>query len=229
MGIQDVILILTMNTKRILTWAGFIIILALIVWGMIAASQKHSTTTEVAIPLPSPVTAADWSRGPANAPVTMVEYGDFECPACQAYYPVVEQVFNNSSTTLRFVFRHFPLPQHADAVPAAKAAEAAGKQNKFWQMFSLLYANHTDWDSLTDPTSVFIGYAQKLGLNVTQFKTDMNAPDIAKKISDSAAAASAGKIDYTPTFFLNGRRIENPESYDEFIKAIQSAASSTTS
>jgi protein-disulfide isomerase len=219
-----------MNIKRILTWLGFAIIIALIVVGLVVASKKSaSTTTEVAIPLPSPVTSADWSRGNQNGPVTIVEYGDFQCPACQAYYPLVEQVFADSSTTVRFVFRHFPLPQHPDAIPAAKAAEAAGDQGKFWQMYALLYSQHTDWDSLSDPTSVFVGYAQKLGLNVSQFSSDMNSAAVAKKISDSVAAGTAAGIDYTPTFFINGFRVENPESYDEFITDIQNAASSTRS
>ena len=218
-----------MNTKRIFTWLGFIIIIALIIIGLVAASKKHpATTSEVAIPLPSPVTSADWTRGNPNAPVTIVEYGDFECPACQAYYPVVEQVFAAASSTIRMAFREFPLPQHADAIPAALAAEAAGDQGKFWDMYNLLYANGNDWDNLSDPTSVFDGYAQKIGLNMTQFTTDMNSTTTAQKISDSVSVGTAAGIDATPTFFINGYRIQNPESYDEFITAIQNAASSTT-
>jgi protein-disulfide isomerase len=218
-----------MNTKRILTWAGFIVIIALIIIGLVAASKKHpAMTSEVAIPLPTPVTSADWIRGNPNAPVTLVEYADFECPACQAYYPVVEQVFDAASSTVRMVFREFPLPQHADAVPSAKAAEAAGNQGKFWGMYSLIYPNHADWETLSDPTSVFVGYAQKLGLNISQFTSDMNSAVVAKKISDSVSVGTAAGIDATPTFFINGYRIENPESYDEFITAIQNAASSTT-
>jgi protein-disulfide isomerase len=181
----------------------------------------------VAIPLPTPVTSADWIRGNPNAPVTIVEYADFECPACQDYYPVIEQVFDASSSTTRWVFREFPLPQHADAIPAAKAAEAAGNQGKFWEMFSLIYPNHADWETLSDPTSVFVGYAQKLDLNISQFTSDMNSAVVAKKISDSVSVGTAAGIDATPTFFVNGYRIQNPESYDEFITDIQNAASST--
>src|ERR1035437_4250700 len=116
-----------MNTKRTLTWAGFIIIIALIIIGLVAASKKHpATTSEVAIPLPTPVTSADWTRGNPNAPVTMVEYADFECPACQDYCGVIEVFFEAISSTVRMVFRNFPFPQQADVFPAAKAAEAAG-------------------------------------------------------------------------------------------------------
>ena len=218
-----------MNTKRILTWLGFIVIIALIIVGLVAANKKHpATTSEVAIPLPTPVTAADWTRGNPNAPVTIVEYGDFQCPACQAYYPVVEQVFDASSSTVKMIFREFPLPQHAEAIPSAKAAEAAGDQGKFWDMFALLYQNGTDWENLSDATSIFDGYAQKLGLNMTQFAVDMNSTTTAQKITDSVTVGTAAGIDATPTFFINGYRIQNPESYAEFIQAIQTAASSTT-
>jgi protein-disulfide isomerase len=126
------------------------------------------------------------------------------------------------------VFREFPLPQHADAIPAAKAAEAAGNQGKFWEMYSLIYPNHADWETLSDPTSVFVGYAQKIGLNLTKFDVDMNSTTTAQKINDSVTTGTAAGIDATPTFFVNGYRIQNPESYDQFIQAIQNAASSTT-
>ena len=130
---------------------------------------------------------------------------------------------------MRMVFRHFPLPQHPDAIPAAKAAEAAGDQGNFWGMYNLLYSNGSDWDALADPTSVFVGYAQKLGLNIAQFTTDMNSAATAKTISDSVSVGTAAGIDATPTFFINGYRIENPESYDEFMQDLQNAASSTNS
>jgi protein-disulfide isomerase len=218
------------HMKKQLGWVAFVIVIVLIVWGMVAVSKKNSSpSSEVAIPLPTPVTAADWSRGPVNAPVTLVEYGDFQCPACQAYYPVVEQVFNESSSSVRMVFREFPLPQHADAIPAAKAAEAAGNQGKFWDMYNLLYSNHGDWDSLSDPTSVFVGYAQKIGLNMAQFTADINSSAVADKITDSVNTGTKAGIDATPTFFINGYRIENHESYDEFIQDLQNAASTTNS
>ena len=218
-----------MNIKKIFTWLVFVVIIALIVVGLVAANKKHpGASSEVAIPLPAPITSADHIRGNPNASVTLVEYGDFECPACQAYYPVVEQVFATASSTMRMVFRHFPLPQHADAIPAAKAAEAAGDQGKFWEMYALLYPNGKDWDTLSDPTSVFDGYAQKLGLNMAQFAADMNSTTTAQTITDSVNSGNAAGIDATPTFFLNGYRIENPESYAEFITDIQNAASSTT-
>jgi protein-disulfide isomerase len=216
-----------MNIKRILTWLGFVIIIALIVVGLVVSSEKRPSTSETAIPLPTPITSTDWIRGNPNAKVTIVEYGDFQCPACQAYYPVVEQVFDASSSTIRMIFREFPLPQHADALPAAKAAEAAGDQGKFWNMFDLLYQNGNDWDNLSDPTSVFDGYAKQLDLNLTRFDADMNSTTTAQKIADSVTVGTAAGIDATPTFFINGYRIENPESYDEFITAIQTAASST--
>lgn len=219
-----------MNIKRILTWLGFIIIVTLIIIGLVVANKKHpSTSSEVAIPLPTPVTSADHVRGNPNATATLVEYGDFQCPACQAYYPLVEQVFAAASSSVRMVFRNFPLPQHADAIPAAKAAEAAGDQGHFWDMYNLLYSNGSDWDTLADPTSVFDSYAQKIGLNMAQFTLDMNSTTTAQIITDSVTVGTAAGIDATPTFFVDGYRIQNPESYDEFIQALQITGSSTPS
>ena len=101
-----------MNIKRIIFWACFIIILGLIIWGLAVAMGK-SATNGTLTSSPAPVTSADHILGSPNAPVTMIEYGDFECPACGAYYPLVKRLTDEASTTVRLVFRHFPLPQHA--------------------------------------------------------------------------------------------------------------------
>ena len=165
-----------MNTKRIIFWACFIVILALIVWGLIAAMNK-TPGTGVKSGVPAPVTTADYVRGNFDAPVTVIEYEDFQCPACGEYFPIVERMFNESSSTVRLVFRHFPLSQHPNAIPAAEASEAASIQGKFWQMYSLLYANQTDWSekSHVDAETIFDGYATTLGLDLTKFRADETA------------------------------------------------------
>ena len=132
-----------MNIKRILFWLGFIVVIGLIIWGMIAAGKKASRET-ANLPLPDQITAQDWARGNVNGPVTIVEYSDFQCPACGIYFPVVEQLFKEYASNMRFVYRHFPLPQHANAIPAAKASEAAGKQGKFWEMYEMIFSTQKD-------------------------------------------------------------------------------------
>ncbi len=124
------------------------------------------------------------------------------------------------------VFRHFPLPQHQNAIAGAEAAEAAGDQGKFWDMYKLLYAGQTAWqdDSDADARAVFTGYAQTLGLDAAQFQADMAATSTLAVIQADQAEGQSLGIDYTPTFFVNGVAIENPQSYDEFKADIDQAA-----
>src|SRR5689334_19574042 len=110
-----------MNTKRILFWLVFIVILGLIVWGLAVAMGKPSVGSLAGAP--APVSVSDHVLGPDNAPVTMIEYGDFQCPACGEYFPLVQKLMQESTSTLRLVFRHFPLSQHQNAMPAALASE----------------------------------------------------------------------------------------------------------
>src|SRR4051812_16814987 len=106
-----------MNTNRILFWLGFIVVLGLIIWGLIAAMNKSSKIAQGGTP--APVSSTDNVRGSASSTVTLIEYGDFQCPACGAYYPTVERLYNESSSSMRMVFRHFPLGQHKNAILAA--------------------------------------------------------------------------------------------------------------
>ncbi len=211
-----------MNTKRIVFWLIFAVVIILIVWGLIVAMNKPPKGSSFGIP--APVTLADHITGPANAPVTLIEYSDFQCPACENYYPVVERLLSESSTTLRVVYRQFPLSQHANAMPAAMASEAAGAQGKFWEMYRELFSNHTDWTELTNPTDVFVGYATKIGLDIPKFKADLASSTLRDIVNaDEQEGISLG-INSTPTFFVNGKVLVNPENYDQFKAIIDSAA-----
>ena len=212
--------------KRIIFWIIFLLVLALIIWGLFVAMSKSPATGLPNVGAPAPVTAADHVEGPANAPVTLIEYGDFECPACAGYAPVVEQLFSSSSSTLRVVFRHFPLPQHLNAPIAAQASEAAAGQGKFWDMYKLLYAGQNSWANLSvsDAAKIFDEYASQLGLNIQKFDVDMMSTTTQAFIQSELAEGQQLGIDYTPTFFVNGKIIQNPQSYDAF-KAIIDAAS----
>jgi protein-disulfide isomerase len=213
-----------MNIKRIIFWASFIIILILIVWGLIVASNKTSNRSGLSLGQPAKVTDLDHVTGPKDAPVTLVEYSDFQCPACESYFYVVERLMASSTVPIRFVYRHFPLSQHANAVPASLASEAAGVQGKFWEMYRLLFDNHTDWTELKDPNPVFIGYATKIGLNIEAFKSDMASSTLKQKITDSVKEGTSIGISGTPTFFVNGKVIDNPKSYEEFKTIIEQAS-----
>jgi protein-disulfide isomerase len=213
----------------ITVWVLIFIIALLVIGGGIYFYSKNTSSLKEGGSATSR-SVPDHLRFNPDAKVTIAIYDDFQCPACQAYYPLIKQSLVDASSTVRLVFQEFPLPFHADALPAAKAAEAARNQDQFWGMYDLLYSNHKDWDTLSEAssTSVFISYAQTLGLNVSQFIADMNSPITAQKIQDSIDAATKLDINATPTFIINGRHVRNPLSYDEFIKDIQNAASSTT-
>jgi protein-disulfide isomerase len=152
-----------------------------------------------------------------------MEYADFQCPACGAYYPILEEVLKEVGGSITYVYRHMPLNQHANAYPAALSAEAAGKQGKFWEMYNLLFTNQKNWENSNDPFTVFSGYAKSLNLNMDQFTADYNDKTIRAKISDSYKAGVKLGVEGTPTFFLNGEKIQTPGSKDEFVRIINEA------
>lgn len=171
--------------------------------------------------------ASNHVQGAGTSGVTLVEYGDFQCPACGAFYPVVKQVKQHFGDEITFQFRNFPLVQiHRHALLASKAAEAAAMQDKFWEMHDNLYETQTSWTNLEDPTSTFVGFALAMGLDEAKFRADMTsqlANDIV--LADIAQAQAVG-ANSTPTFVLNGQKIENPGSLDEFIQVIEEAMTS---
>ena len=212
-----------MNTKRILFWGGFIIVLLLIIWGLIVSMGRDATVKNRA-GVPADVQSTDHVLGDKDASVTIIEYSDFQCPACQMYYYVVDRIMASSTVPVRLVYRHFPLTQHPNAIPAALASESAGEQGKFWEMYKLLFENHTDWTELADPNPIFLGYAGKIGLNLEKFKTDLASSTLKKKITDSADEGFKIGINSTPTFFLNGKVIDNPQGYEAFKTLIETTA-----
>jgi protein-disulfide isomerase len=167
-----------------------------------------------------PINDKDHVVGEGNATVTLVEYGDFECPYCGQAHPVVEEVRKIEGNKLKFVFRNFPLSQvHPHANRAAYAAEAAAKQGKFWQMHDLLFENQSE---LEDQDLII--YAQSLGLDIKQFNKDMNSQEIAKKVKDDFLSGVNSGVNGTPTFFINGTRFDQPSEVEFLREAIESTA-----
>lgn len=160
--------------------------------------------------------------GNLDSKVTLQEFGDFQCPACKSYYPLVKEVKETYGDRIKFQFSHFPLIQiHPNAFIGSRAAEAAGKQNKFFEMHDLLYENQEAWTQSSNPQPLLEGYAQQLGLNMDQFKSDMSSSGVADTINADVRAAQAIGGNSTPTFAINGKKLEkNPQSIDEFKKLI---------
>ncbi len=156
--------------------------------------------------------------------VVLLEYGDYQCPFCGQYYPLVKQVVEKYKADIAFQFRNLPLSQnHKNAFAAARAAEAANLQGKFWEMYDALFQNQAAWSDSNNPLSIFEQYAAQLGLNVEQFKTDFASEKVNDTINaDAAEFNKTGEKISTPTFFLNGEKIE-PKSGEEFSTLIDAA------
>lgn len=217
-----------MNTKRIITWGGFIVVVILIIWGMIAAGKKANKETQN-VASAGEVTATDWIEGATSSPVTLIEYSDFQCPACYAYFPLVQKLIKENPGEVRLVYRHFPLPQHGNAMPAAEASEAAGNQGKFWEMYEMLFTTHDDWENATNTKAVFTGYAEKLGLDMKKYAIDVDSKETLDNVNADLKSGLKAGINSTPTFYLNGKKINSPKGYEEFKKLIDNAATTTKS
>jgi len=161
-------------------------------------------------------------KGKESAPVTLVEFGDYQCPACGSYYPIVEELLRRYPDKVKLEFHHYPLVQmHPYALPAAKDAEAAADQGKFWEMHDLIYKNQPLWSRSPNPEVQFLAYAADLGLDANKFMQAMKSPDIEKRILEDIQRGSTAKVAFTPTFIVNGRLLDpSPTGVDEFAVAV---------
>jgi protein-disulfide isomerase len=171
------------------------------------------------------VTADDHVRGPADAPVTVLEYGDYECPFCRGASRDVRRLLDSHPGLIRFVFRNFPIPQlHPHAEQAAEAAEAAAAQGKFWEMYELLLtpSSQLDLGSLLD-------YAAGLGLDVGRFRGDVEGKAHTGRIERDVAEGVRDGVNATPKFYVNGERIDGKVPLEGLVDAVQAALRSSRS
>lgn len=206
-------------------WAVVAVIVIVLV-GVFALTGNHSNTSG------SSVGATNHVEGNTKSSVTLVEYGDYECPYCQVYYSTVKQVVAQYSSQISFQFVNFPLTSiHRNALAGARAAEAAAKQNKFWEMHDLLYENNdpngaSGWVASNNPTTYFDQFAQQLGLNLAQFKTDYASDAVNDAIQADIAKGNKLGIDGTPTFFVDGKQTQIANTVSDFQKVIEAAIKS---
>ncbi|MCW1908411.1 MAG: DsbA family protein [Candidatus Saccharibacteria bacterium] len=198
-----------MSKRFLLTLLVIILGFGGIFW--LTSDKKEDGSTSAA-------TVTNHVYGEGAKGITLLEYGDFQCPACYSYYPVVKAVVEKYKADIYFQFRHFPLVQiHQNAYASSRAAEAADKQGKFWEMYDKLYQNQdptgqSGWVASSTPMTFFTQFATEIGLNADQFTTDYNSEEINDRISADLKEAQNLKFNSTPTFLLDGVQIADPPS-----------------
>lgn len=207
--------------ERFLFWLVLVVILVGSLYGLYRAVSSPED-----IPLPNELTAEDWIQGNPDAQITIIEYSDFQCPACVYFHALMEDVVAEFGNHIKFAYRHFPLKSiHDKAALAAQAAEAAGIQNKFWEMYKEVFDNQTIWSSMSpeDAENEFIKYAADLNLDQKQFIDDLHSSKVEALVEAEYKSAIEGGINSTPTFFMNGERISNPQNLEKFRTLIRQA------
>jgi len=186
-------------------WIALAVIAAILI-GIVVVTNHSKPTTVSGKP-------TSHLEGTSPEGVTLVEYGDYECPVCETFYAPVKQVAAKYSDKAVFQFRNLPLTSiHPNAFAAARAAEAAGLQGKYWEMHDILYENQNSWVSASQPLSVFDTYAKSLGLNQTQFDRDYASEAVNNAINaDLSAFDATGDEKATPTFYLDGKKLDNTQ------------------
>jgi len=174
-----------------------------------SSTPATNTNTGLTQRVPAqPGASNPYTRGMPTARVTVEEFSDFQCPACGGLEPGLRRVMQDyEGRGVRLIFRNYPLQMHKYAFLAARAAEAAGQQGKFWEMHDLLYDNQKEWSDSMEPRVQFDSYATRLGLDVQRFKADMERQDLADRIKADLARGNSLGVRGTPTVYLNGREL----------------------
>ncbi len=197
--------------------------IAILIGGILLLSKgDNSTTSGAKVDEKILFGKNSHQTGPKNAKATIVEFGDYECPACAYYHEGIEQIIKEYKGKVNYVFRHFPLPQHEKALIAAEAAEAAASQGKFFEMHNLLYQNQKNWVESKNSLSEFLTYAKSLKLDTKKFENDVKNNKFDSKISADLQDGSALRIDATPAFFINSVKFEGNPTYQELKTKIDS-------
>lgn len=214
-----------MKNKTIL-WLIMAVVIIGSVFGVIKLASKSqvsdSGSDKLALTI-STINENENVKGNKEAVTTLIEYSDFQCPACGSYYSILKKVAEDMGEQVRFAYRHFPLPQHKNAKLAATVAEASGKQGKFWEMHDLIFQNQSDWSEEKNAAIIFAKYAQDLNLDLARFQIDIASDEIKAKIENDYKSGVKVGVNSTPSFFLNGKKLDNPRNYDEFKNAILQA------
>ena len=201
-------------------WIIFVV-LCLGILGLIFVTSKKdsgSNWTGDATKIISTGPIADHVFGSSAQKVTLIEYGDYQCPGCGSLYPTLKDVVATYKDNLTFIFRNFPLTTiHPNALAAATAAEAAGLQGKYYEYHDTLYENQQNWQdaAVSERTALFQDYAKQLGLDVNKFNSDLSSSQVTDKINRDRSSASQFKVSSTPTLILDGQTLDQNTTFDK--------------
>ncbi|NGP88599.1 DsbA family protein [Fodinibius halophilus] len=154
--------------------------------------------------------------------ITITEFSDYQCPACASYHPFVKKLKKELGDQIELKLKHYPLNMHQFAALAARAAESAGNQDKFYEMHNMLYENQQHWSNSVNPAPIFENYAKKLGLDMKEFRNDLNAAETQKAVMEEKKEGRKMGVNSTPTFFIEGEKLDPlPRSYNAFKKVVE--------
>jgi len=176
----------------------------------VATPAQVSVSAATPLPQASPTATIPIEKPnvKVSSPVVLEEYGDYQCPPCGLLYPVLKDIEHEYGKQLQIVFHHFPLTKiHKNAMNAARAAEAARNQGKFWEMHDRLYRNQNAWKDLDDPRPMFVKYARELGLNADRFTRDLDSPEVEQRIAADMQKGTSIGITGTPTLLIDGNML----------------------
>jgi protein-disulfide isomerase len=205
--------------KKISLWSVILLGVVAVIFAFKLSGGSSSDQPTLSV---DAVATTDQTKGNSESKVLLVEYSDFQCPACGRYYPLLKQLNQELGDKIQFVYRHFPLRQaHRNAEPAAFAAEAAGRQGKFWEMHDLIFEGQKNWSEKGNAKKTFIEYAESLNLDIDKFKTDMGSKEIKNKVRNDYSSGIKAGVNSTPTLFLNGEKLQNPRDYEALKKLVE--------
>lgn len=199
----------------------------LILVGIILFSGKSESSPSDSTSQPPPVAKEDlilaenYAKGNKDAKTTIVEFSDFQCPACKSAEPTLRKLLSIYGDKVYFVYRHFPLDSHPNATPAARAAEAAGKQEKFWEMHDKIFDNQKEWEFSKKPDEIFRRYAEDFKLDMAKYDADVKSDELKQKVKTDRLTGDSLGITATPTFYINGKKTAGVVSFEEFQKEIE--------
>src|SRR3989449_3453651 len=184
-------------------------------------SRQADEPEAIAGPTHTDIKGGGHIRGPEKAALTLVEFGDYQCPSCGAYHPLVKEILNRYPQQLRLEFHHFPLISiHQNSMMASMGAEAAGEQGHYWEMHDALFEHQREWADSPNAEPIFVALASRFGIDTNKFMQGLRSPDLQARILKDVTRGNDAHVEAVPTFFINGEQVHVNRSMEDFVQVI---------